>query len=108
MNLGVWRSKDELTFDTDNMYNYSLGLAMEAPAINITSQINFGQNILQKESGTNSKKFFANLSTYYRPSSMKKLQSTFFVRAGFNDFSYTTTSQNFRETAITMGINSEF
>jgi len=111
VNLGTWYSKDELADETDKLYEYSVGLGFEAPDANLTSDLRLGRNMLRKSAaGTDdSDKFFAALGAYWRPRLMAKLnESTIFLRAGFNDYAFTTTSRNFREKSVTVGINTSF
>jgi len=109
VNLGAWSSRDELAETTDKLYEYSLGLGVEAPGADLTGDLRFGSNMLRKETGDDSDKFFAALSAYWRPGLLAKLnESTFFLRAGFNDYAFTTTSRNFREKSVTVGLNTSF
>ena len=111
VNLGTWYSKDELADETDKLYEYSLGLGFEAPDANLTSDLRFGANMLRKSAANtdDSDKFFATLNTYWRPRLLAKLNdSTLFLRAGFNDYAFSTTSRNFREKSVTVGINTSF
>ncbi|MEI7528360.1 MAG: hypothetical protein WCK76_05395 [Elusimicrobiota bacterium] len=111
VNLGTWYSKDELADATDKLYEYSLGLGFEAPDANFTGDMRAGRNLLRKSAaGTDdSDKFFAALSAYWRPKLMAKLNdSTIFLRAGFNDYAFSTTSRNFREKSVTVGLNTSF
>ncbi len=109
VSLGTWYSKDELADTTDKLYEYSLGLGVEAPDANLTGDLRAGQNMLRKDVGDDSTKFFAALSAYWRPKLMAKLNdSTIFLRAGFNDYSFSTTNRNFREKSVTIGLNTSF
>lgn len=111
VNLGTWYSKDELSDETDKLYEYSLGLGFEAPDTNLTGDLRCGANMLRKSAaGTDdSDKFFAALNTYWRPKLLAKLNdSTVFLRAGFNDYSFSTTNRNFREKSVTIGLNTSF
>jgi len=109
VNLGTWYSKDELAGETDKLYEYSLGLGLDAPKADLTSDLRLGANMLRKETGDDSDKFFASLSAYWRPKLLAKLnESTLFLRAGFNDYAFTTTSRNFREKSLTVGLNTAF
>jgi hypothetical protein len=111
INIGAWYSKDELADETDKLYEYSLGLGFEAPDANLTSDLRLGRNMLRKSAaGTDdSDKFFATLAAYWRPKLMAKLNdSTIFLRAGFNDYAFSTTSRNFREKSLTVGLNTAF
>jgi len=111
VNLGTWYSKDELADETDKLYEYSLGLGLEAPDANLTGDLRLGQNMLRKSAaGTDdSDKLFAALSAYWRPKLMAKLnESTIFLRAGLNNYAFSTTSRNFREKSVTVGLNTAF
>jgi len=109
LNLGTWYSRDELADETDKLYEYSLGLGFDAPGASLNADLRLGQNMLRKETGDDSDKFFAALSAYWRPKLLAKLnESTVFLRAGFNDYAFTTTSRNFREKSLTVGLNTAF
>ncbi|NLH38627.1 MAG: hypothetical protein GX445_00995 [Elusimicrobia bacterium] len=107
LNLGSWYSNDELANQTDKIYEYSLGLGYEKPASNITADIRFGQNFLRKEVGDDSDKLFASLNVYYRTTVMN-LDSTVFLRAGYNNYNFSTDSNDFREKSISLGFNTAF
>ena len=109
LNLGTWYSDDELTGYTDKIYEYSLGLGAELPGKNITSDLRLGQNVLKKEDAASddSSRFFASLGAYWRTKIMK-YDSTVFLRAGYNGFDFSTSSRNFREKTVTLGVNTQF
>ena len=76
------------------------------PDLKITSNIKAGQNRLDKDAGTDSSKTYGNLSIYYRPNFLARLnQGTLFIKALINDFGYSTPGRNFRETSVTAGFN---
>jgi hypothetical protein len=109
--LGGWTASDELADTKDTIYEYSLGLGIDIPHMKITSNFKAGLNRLDKEApGTNdSRKAFGNMSIYYRPAVLAKLnQGMLFLRANINDFAYTTGSRDFRETSVTSGLNIQF
>ena len=111
VNLGTWYSRDELAETTDKLYEYSLGLGFEAPDASLSGDLRFGSNMLRKSAaGTDdTDKLFASLSAYWRPKLMAKLNdSTILLRAGFNDYAFTTTARNFREKSVTVGLNTSF
>lgn len=109
VSLGTWYSKDELADTADKLYEYSLGLGVEAPGADLTGDLRFGRNMLRKETGDDADKFFAALSAYWRPKLMARLNdSTIFLRAGFNDYAFSTTNRNFREKSLTVGLNTSF
>ena len=98
--------KEELQENRDKTYEYSLGLGCDIPDHKITSNMKIGQNQLKKEIGDSSKRLFGNVSIYYRPAFLEKLnQGMLYVRGYVNDFNYTTTTRDFRETSITAGLN---
>ncbi len=109
INLGAWYSDDSLTGYTDKIYEYSLGLGMERPSKGISADIRFGQNTLKKDDpiADDSTKLFSYLGAYWR-TKMMKMDSTIFLRAGYNSFDFSTSSRNFRERTVTAGINTQF
>ncbi|MDD5209692.1 MAG: hypothetical protein PHV36_09915 [Elusimicrobiales bacterium] len=111
VNLGAWYSRDELSETTDKLYEYSLGLGLEAPGAKLTADLRAGQNRLVKSAAgsDDSKKFFAALGAYWRPKLLSKLNdSTLFLRAGFNEYGFSTAARNFREKSVTAGLNASF
>lgn len=109
LKLGVWQSNDDLSNLTDNIYEYSAGLGMEVPKSNLTGDLRFGQNMLRKEGGDDSDRLFATFAAYWRPHLIAQwMDSTLFLRANYNDFGYTTTSRNYREKSVGLGLNTSF
>lgn len=105
--LGGWTSNDEINNTLDQTYEYSLGLSIDLPNKNINSNFKLGQNILDKEKGDDTKKTFLNFSFYYKPNflSVYNHQSALFLRIYYNDYKSSNTSNDFKETSITTGIN---
>jgi len=111
VNLGAWYARDELAEETDKLYEYSLGLGLEAPDAGLTGDLRLGANMLRKSAANtdDSDKFFATLGAYWRPALPAMLKdSTIFLRAGYNGYAFTTSSRNFREKSVTAGINTSF
>ena len=110
VNLGTWYSRDELAEATDKLYEYSLGLGCDAPDANLSGDLRLGSNMLRKAAAnSDSDKFFATLAAYWRPKLMEGLRdSTIFLRAGFNDYTFSTAANNFREKSVTLGLNTAF
>lgn len=111
VNIGTWYSRDELSDTTDKLYEYSLGLGLEAPEAKLTADLRAGENrLIKSAAGTDdSKKFFAALGAYWRPKLLAKLNdSTLFLRAGFNEYGFSTAARNFREKSLTVGLNASF
>ncbi|MCX7647435.1 MAG: hypothetical protein N2Z60_02360 [Elusimicrobiales bacterium] len=107
LNLGSWYSNDELSNQTDKIYEYSLGLGYEKPQKGFSADIRLGQNFLRKEVGDDSDKLFASLNCYYKTRIMK-YDSTIFLRTAYNNYNFSTNSNDFREKSITLGVNTAF
>ncbi|MBN2419809.1 MAG: hypothetical protein JXL81_10520, partial [Deltaproteobacteria bacterium] len=109
LRLGGWASRQELTSMSDKIYEYSLGADLDIPSARITSNIQVGQNRLEKESGTDSMKGFARINVFYKSDFLPKPRySMLFLKAYINDYNYDNTDGDFRETSITSGINIKF
>jgi hypothetical protein len=112
--LGGWTSNEELMAPqaTDQIYEYSVGLGVDIPAVKVTSNFKVGENRLEKEVGTDTAKFFANMNIFWRPDMLSKLQGMVYAKASSNSFRYDPNavggSQNFRETSVTGGISTQF
>ncbi len=107
LTLGSWYSNDNLSNQTDKLYEYSLGLGFEAPKSNISADIKAGQNFLRKETGDDSDRLFSSLNVYYR-TKLLKADSTLFLKAGYNNYNFSTNSRDFREKSVMLGLNTSF
>jgi hypothetical protein len=104
--LGMWTLEDELESLRDNIWEYSLGLKADATKYRLSMNLRVGQNKLQKEGATDTEKMFANLSIYYRPEFLDKLNgSMLYLRGYINDFNYSEAGRDFRENSLTAGVN---
>lgn len=104
--LGGWSARDELANNNDQIYEYSLGLGAEVPDIKLTANLKGGQNRLVKDAGTDSTKTFASLNVFYRPKFLERLnQGMLFLKASVNDFGFSTSGRDFRESSVSAGIN---
>ncbi len=114
VNLGGWTSNEELAAPqaTDQIYEYSVGLGVDIPAVKVTSTFKVGENRLVKEAGTDTTKTFANMNIFWRPEMLIKLQGMVYAKASINDFSYKPNvaggSQDFQENSITGGVSVQF
>lgn len=111
--LGGWTAKDELgAEDTDQIYEYSAALGVDIPTLKITSNFKVGENRLDKDTGTDTTKTFANMNIFWRPEALAKLQGMLYAKGSINDFGYspnvTGGSQDFRESSITGGFSAQF
>ncbi len=107
LNAGTNFVDDDLNCTVDKIVEYSAGLGVDIPKYKITSNMKFGQNILNTGiAGGNNDKMFMNISLYYKPSFIGYLNnSTLFIRFVINDFNFQTRSRNFSERSIAMGLN---
>jgi len=107
LNAGTNFVDDDLNNTVDKIIEYSAGLGVDVPKYRVSSNMKFGQNILNTgAAGGNSDKMFANISVYYKPSFLGYLNnSTFFIRLVINDFNFQTSTRNFSEKSIAMGLN---
>lgn len=107
--LGTWMLDNELSNQTDRVYEYSLGLGADLPKVKLTTNFKVGQHRLLKDSGDDSKKFFANVNIYYRPELLAKFKSSqIYARGLVNDYGYTTDTRDYRETSLTVGLRIRF
>jgi hypothetical protein len=112
--LGGWTSSQELDVErtTDRIYEYSLGLGLDVPSANITSNMKAGENRLEKENGTDSTRPFASLNIFWRPDFLAKAKGMFYAKGYINSYRYDPNagegSRNFRESSITLGINVQY
>jgi len=106
---GGWTLDNDLEDTRDQIWEYALGLGLDIPSAKITSSLKVGQNWLNKEMGTDSRKNYARLNLYYRPDFLAGFNSgMLYLRAFVNDFDYTTNERNFRENSVTAGMSIQF
>ena len=106
IHLGGWRADDELTDNTDYIYDYSFDLGCDIPKHKITINMKVGEHELRKDDSTadDSERLYGNISVYYRPQVSAKLKNfKIYLRGFINDYSYTTGSRDFQEDRITLG-----
>ena len=109
LRLGGWLSRQELSNLTDKIYEYSFGTDLNIPSAKITSNIQIGQNKLEKESGVDALKSFARLNIFYKSDFLPKPQyGMIFLKASINDYNYDNEDADFRETSISSGIKINF
>ena len=103
-------SQDELVNADDRMYEYSLGLGVDAPDSNITSSLRVGQNWLSKEApGTDdSARVFVAAHVYFTPAGVMDGKATFFLRGGYNTYRYSAVQGDYRESSVTTGVTIQF
>ena len=109
LRFGGWASREEMSNLTDRIYEYSLATDLHIPSAKITSNIQIGQNKLEKETGTDSLKSFVRFNIFYKSDFLQKTQyGMIFLKAYINDYNFDNVDGDFRETSITSGINIKF
>lgn len=107
--LGTWRSDNELTDETDYIYEYSASLGCDLPQQKITSELKVGQHKLVKDTADDAERLHASLNIYYRPPLLAGLKNpTLYLRGLINDYTYTTGSRDFRENRLIAGFTIRF
>ncbi len=107
--LGTWRSDDELTDQTDYIYEYSVALGCDIPKKKITSELKVGQHKLLKDGADDAERLHASLNIYYRPQLFASLKNTtLYLRGLVNDYEYSTSSRDFRENRVIAGFTVRF
>lgn len=107
--LGLWSFRDELASKSDFIHEYSIGLGIDLPNYNVTTDLRFGFNKLEKDQGDDSQRSFGSVSIYYRPKLIQNIRhGALYLRGFINDYRFTTRLNNFREKSITCGFNVEF
>lgn len=107
LTLGNWYSNDDLSNQTDKIYEYSLGLGYENIKKGFSADVRAGQNFLRKDAGDDSDKLFASLNCYYKLK-ISGYESTIFLRTAYNNYNFSANSNDFREKSITLGLNTSF
>ncbi len=109
LSAGGWTLDNELQDTRDQVWEYALGLGVDVPSAKVTSTLKVGQNWLQKDTGTDSRKNFARLNVFYRPEFLSRLDyGMLYLRAFVNDFDYSVRDRDFRENSVTAGVSIQF
>lgn len=106
---GTFFYDNKLTNQTDRILQYSVGFGLDIPKQKISSKITFGHNKLDADARDDSDKIFTRFHLYYRPGFTGFLnQSTISLRGAINDYSYTTSTRDFKEKSISLAVNIPF
>lgn len=97
---------DNINNTTDKIFEYSIGLGIDLPDSNLTSNFKFGQNILRASASDDAESLFVNAGIYYQPPSFFGIKDcTIFTRVMMNDFAFQTDTRNFNEKSISVGVS---
>ena len=108
--LGGWTSEDELADETDQIWEDSVGLGLEVPAINLTSNLRVGQHRLITGDGTaaDSTRTFGMLNVYYRPEILQRYGRTMLtVEIGYNNLDFNLGDRDYMEFSSLVGLRTE-
>lgn len=109
VSLGMWNMSDDLISKSNSILEYAIGSALEMPAKNIVVHARLGANQLKNDvSNEDANKFFFSGDAFYRPEFLAQMRGTMFVKVFVNSYSYTTTTNNFRETGFLTGLSTQF
>lgn len=108
--LGTWLAKDDLTNLEDRIYETSVGLGMDFPDSNISTNFKLGKHRLLKDGGDDNDRVFGNLSVFWRlPEAGGGIsQQMLFFRYGVNQYTNTDTTRDFTEHTASLGVNFEY
>ena len=110
--MGFWRAQEALnTYYRDERWEMSLGLSFTDKTSHLSGSVKAGTNrLLKTDGGDNSDKWFANLELRWKPPYLNKKyrDASLFVRWLLNDFRFTTTTNNYRESSLAFGVNLEY
>ncbi len=105
--IAKWITEDDLALSTDKSTNYSLGTSVSWYKYDLDATISIGKYGLDREKGDDSDRVFFNLDANYAPKYLEKYwNSTLICSASYSKYSFTNSSQDFKETRILVGINS--
>lgn len=108
--FGTWDMSDELTNNQDSRYyQNALGLGFDIPRYKITTNLKVGYNTSTRESGDDLDKMFGSFDAYWKLGKIESFKDVMlYTKASINDFSYTTSSNDYQEKSITLGVKMTF
>ena len=109
VSAGTFFYENQLIHQTNQVLQYSVGIGLDIPKKKIYSKITFGQNKLHAFGQDNSDKWFTRFHIYYKPKFLGYLNhSTFSLKGAINDYSFSTSTRDFVEKSLSLGINIPF
>lgn len=108
--FGTWDVSDELTNNQDSKYyQNAFGLGLDIPRHKISTNLRVGQNKSTRDSGDDLDKMFAAFDAYWRLGNIESFKNVLvYAKASMNDLSYTTSSKDYQEKSITLGVKMSF
>lgn len=108
--LGTWDMNDELTNNGDNKYyQAAVGLGVQIPSKKLSTSIKIGKNKSTRDVGDDLDKLFASFDLYWRIGNYNIFKDVMvYVKSYLNDYSYTTSTNNYQERSFTLGVRLTF
>lgn len=109
LSLGGWTLKEELSIDEDRGRQYAVGLGIDLPFYRISSSMSVGVNELEIAEGDDSVKSFGHFDLSWQPAPLSPLnEMMLYLKGLYNDFSFSTHTEDFREEKIMAGIKIKY
>ena len=109
LSLGGWTLKEELSTDEDRGRQYALGLGIDLPFYRITGAMSVGVNELEIAEGDDSVKSFGHFDISWQPAPLSPLnEMMLYLKGLYNDFSFSTRTEDFREEKIMAGMKIKY
>jgi len=106
---GTTDTNDELTNNDNRFYQTSVGLGLEVPKARVTSMVKFGRHGAERDAGDDLDREFASFNVYWRVPKLASFANTlFYIKTLYNDYDYTTQTNNYREKSLTLGLRATF
>lgn len=106
IDLGTWRSMDELTDQRDRIWEVALGTGIDIPDLNIVSSLKVGKHKLLKSDGDDTGRTFARLDLNHRLKTKEgSPERSLFLRWYINDYVNTDGARSFSENSLEAGMN---
>ncbi|MFH0709231.1 MAG: hypothetical protein V2A75_03400 [Pseudomonadota bacterium] len=108
--VGILDMNDELTNNGNNQYEQAaLGLGLDIPKQNISSNFRIGKNRSTRDIGDNMDYVFSSLDLYWNVGKVDQFSNIMiYCKTFLNDYQYTTLANNYREESITLGAKFSF
>lgn len=109
LSLGGWTWKDELSTAEDQARRYAFGLGIDLPFWQVTGSMAVGINDLDIHDEDDSTRLFGNVNITWQMDSLAPANETMLYLEGiYNDFEYTTATEDFREEQVIAGIKFKY
>ena len=109
LTLGGWTWKDELSTAQDQARRCAFGLGIDLPFWQVSGSMAVGVNELDVHDADDSTRLYGNLNITWQMNSLAPANETMLYLEGlYNDFDYTTDTEDYREEQIIAGIKFKY